>query len=69
MNNELNWFHIQRWNKNRRARQLHDFEMSKKTPPNTEQQIINMLAKGNVTITRSKSKENETDDKKEKDRK
>lgn len=68
MSNELNWFHVRRWN-SKRAVKKHEFEMSKRTPPNIDKQVLSMLAKGNVTITRSESKENETDDKKEKDRK
>ena len=51
MSNELNWFHIRRWNNNRAVRK-HQFEMAKKNPSETDDQIIRAIAQNNVTIIR-----------------
>ena len=51
MSNELNWFHIRRWNKNKAVRK-HQFEMAKKNPSETDDQIIRAIAQNNVTIIR-----------------
>ena len=63
MSNELNWFHIQRWNRNRRSRQMHDFEKRKQNPKDTDLQVLSMLANGNVKITRKEKEETDTDKK------
>ena len=69
MSNELNWFHVRRWTHNRRVRQMHEFEKTKQAPKDTEQQILRMLSEGNVTITRSESKEEDEEKKKDEKRK
>jgi len=64
MSSELNWFNIRRWERDRLTKK-HEIEMTKKNPPNTDYQVLSMIAKGLVTIKRTIKEDKEEEEEEE----